>query len=529
MKKIIIFFFALLLAAPSTAQKKTTKTPVKKTATTQKKTQKKTTQKKTTTKSKQKVSNNSIKGLQNQRSAVQQKIKQQEKALKANKADVAKRLQNLMIINSEISEKQKTIDGIQTEITGLDGDIKILQSQLQTLEQQLQERKDKYIKSAQYISKHRTVQDKLMFIFSAKNFAQMYRRLRFVRQYAAFQRAQGESIKAKQAEITSKHDQLNTVKGQKNNLLYQGKKEQSALQGKQSEQQQMVQNLQKQQKTIQGIIAQQKKKDAELNARIDKLIAEEVARQKRIAEAERKRKAQEAAEAKRKQEELARKKAEAERIARENEQRIAAAKEREAKLKAEAKAAADAEQKRLAEQRAKEAQANREAAERKAKVDADRNRKEIAVAKKKAEESASMSTADRMVSGGFEANKGRLPMPVTGSYKIVSHFGQYNVEGLKNVTLDNKGINILGSAGCRARSIYDGEVSAVFGYSGSMVVMVRHGAYISVYCNLSSVSVSKGQKVSTRQVLGTVGQDNILQFQLRRETAKLNPEQWLGR
>jgi len=280
MKKIIIFFFALLLAAPSTAQKKTTKTPVKKTATTQKKTQKKTTQKKTTTKSKQKVSNNSIKGLQNQRSAVQQKIKQQEKALKANKADVAKRLQNLMIINSEISEKQKTIDGIQTEITGLDGDIKILQSQLQTLEQQLQERKDKYIKSAQYISKHRTVQDKLMFIFSAKNFAQMYRRLRFVRQYAAFQRAQGESIKAKQAEITSKHDQLNTVKGQKNNLLYQGKKEQSALQGKQSEQQQMVQNLQKQQKTIQGIIAQQKKKDAELNARIDKLIAEEVARQK---------------------------------------------------------------------------------------------------------------------------------------------------------------------------------------------------------------------------------------------------------
>ena len=120
-------------------------------------------------------------------------------------------------------------------------------------------------------------------------------------------------------------------------------------------------------------------------------------------------------------------------------------------------------------------------------------------------------------------------MPITGNYKIVSHFGQYNVEGLKNVTLDNKGINILGSGSCYARAIYDGEVSAVFGFGGSMVVMVRHGDYISVYCNLRSVSVSRGQKVSTRQLLGAVGTDNILQFQLRKETAKLNPEAWLGR
>jgi septal ring factor EnvC (AmiA/AmiB activator) len=140
-----------------------------------------------------------------------------------------------------------------------------------------------------------------------------------------------------------------------------------------------------------------------------------------------------------------------------------------------------------------------------------------------------MSSADRMMSGGFEANRGRLPMPITGSYKIVSHFGQYEVGGLSNVKLDNKGINIKGSPGCQARSIYDGEVSAVYGYGGQYLVMVRHGAYISVYCNLRSVSVSKGQRVSTRQVLGTVGQDNILQFQLRKETSKLNPESWLGR
>ena len=133
------------------------------------------------------------------------------------------------------------------------------------------------------------------------------------------------------------------------------------------------------------------------------------------------------------------------------------------------------------------------------------------------------------ISGSFESNRGRLPIPITGAYRIVSHFGQYNVEGLKNVTLDNKGINIRGEAGAQARSIFDGEVSGVFSFGGTMVVMVRHGSYISVYCNLASVSVRRGQKVSTRQALGRIGQDNILQFQLRRETAKLNPESWLGR
>lgn len=76
-------------------------------------------------------------------------------------------------------------------------------------------------------------------------------------------------------------------------------------------------------------------------------------------------------------------------------------------------------------------------------------------------------------------------MPITGGYRIVSHFGQYNVAGLKGVTLDNKGINIMGGAGCKARAIYDGEVSAVLSYAGTVVVMLRHGAYISVYSNLS--------------------------------------------
>lgn len=488
--------------------------------------------KKTTTKGKApSYSTPAIKGLQAERNQIQQKIRQQEQALRANQADVKKRLQDLLVLNTQIDERQKNIEGIQKDIHGIDNNIGILTVQLQNLQSQLDQHKEKYIKSLQYSAKHHNVQENMMFIFSAESLTQLYRRMRFVKEYAAYQKAQGDIIKMKQQQIGEKNQQLKVVKGQKNTLLYKGQQEKKALEGQQGEQKKVVASLQQQQKTIQSVIAEQRQKDAELNKKIDALIAEEVAKARARAAAEAKRRAEAAAEAKRKAEELARKKAAAEAAARENARRIAEAKAREERLKAEARAAeraADVAKRKEAEQLAREAEAARVATERKAQAEEERNQRDISNARKSVEDAQRMNSVDRMMSGGFEANKGRLPMPITGSYRIVSHFGQYNVEGLKNVTLDNKGINILGSSGCQARAIYDGEVSAVFGFSGSMVVMVRHGAYISVYCNLRSVNVSKGQKVSTRQTLGAVGADNILQFQLRRETAKLNPEAWLG-
>ena len=491
--------------------------------------------------------NASIKKLQSQRNAIQRKIKEQEQALKANKEDVAKRLKELLVINGEIDENQQHIEGIQKDIHHIESNIGILKSQLNTLSEQLKDRQAKYIRSMRYMARHRTMQDKLMFVFSAKNFYQMYRRLRFVREYAQYQRAQGEAVKAKQVQIDAKHQQLQQVKGQKNNLLYQGQQVKSKLEANKGQQQNIVAGLQQQQKTIQAVIADQHKKDAALNAEIDRLIEIEIAKARARAAAEAKRKAElAAAEKKRREAEIARRKAAAEAAARENARRIEEARQREAAAKEVARKAAAVEQsarqarreqaaraaaeaKTVAEQRAKEAEVARQAAERKEKADAERARQEISKAEVQQENIQKFSSVDRMMNSGFEANRGRLPMPVTGNYKVVSHFGQYNVAGLKGVTLDNKGINILGHDGCQARAVYDGEVSAVLSYGGSMVVMLRHGAYISVYANLKSVNVSRGQKVSTRQALGTVGTDNILQFQLRKERAKLNPEAWLGR
>ena len=503
---LVILFFAFTLA--SSAQ---TKKPARKkaTATTTAKKKKTTTRKKTSTGKKTKVNTaeyetSSIKGLKNERAQIKKQIAAQQQKLRKNERDVKQRLQNLMVINTEIADKRRTIDTIRRDISHLDGNITQLNGQLFELNKELNDRKQKYVKSMRYMDRNRSIQSQLMFIFSAKNFSQMYRRMRFMREYASYQKAQGEEVKAKQAEITQKHKELTATMKQKSNLLYKGEEEKRNLEGKQAEQQNVVNSLQKQQKTIQGIIAEQQKRDAALNAQIDKLVAIEVekARQRAIAEAKRKA-AEEAkrleAERKRKAEELARKQAELARKQKEAE----AAKRKAGELRNEE--------------------------ERKAIAEAKKLEREVEEAKKEQSKPLvyNLDSEDRRISGSFESNRGRLPMPITGSYRIVSHFGQYNVEGLKNVRLDNKGINILGSPGAKARSIFDGEVSAVFSMGGVNGVMVRHGSYISVYCNLSSVSVHRGQKVTARQVLGTVGQDNILQFQLRKERAKLNPEAWV--
>ena len=144
-----------------------------------------------------------------------------------------------------------------------------------------------------------------------------------------------------------------------------------------------------------------------------------------------------------------------------------------------------------------------------------------------------IDSEDRRLSSVFEQNKGKLPIPITGAYMIVGHYGQYQVDGLRNVRLDNKGVDIRGKQGAQARAIFNGEVSAIFQYNGLSNVLIRHGSYISVYCNLQSVLVRKGSKVNTRDVIGQVHTDKegnaILHFQLRKETAKLNPEIWLQR
>lgn len=145
------------------------------------------------------------------------------------------------------------------------------------------------------------------------------------------------------------------------------------------------------------------------------------------------------------------------------------------------------------------------------------------------------NAADKKLSGSFESNKGRLPVPITGPYLVTSHYGVNYVEGLKNVKYNNNGIDIRGQQNCQARAVFDGTVSFIFEHpqiQGSYIVMVRHGQYISAYFNLTSLKVKKGDKVKINQPLGLIRPDAsgnyTMQFQLRKDTQSLNPEQWVA-
>ena len=401
-------------------------------------------------------SNKLIKELESKRGDLQKQIAETESLLQTTNQTVGSQLNGLTVLTGQIEERKRYILTINQDMESIEREIASLTRQINNLQRELKEKKRKYEASVQFLYKNRSIEEKLMFIFSADNLAQTYRRLRYIREYATYQRLQGEEIVRKQQQVKAKRSEMTQVKTAKENLLKIREQEKEKLEAQEKEQRILINNLKKKQQSLQSEIAKKKREANKLNARIDRLIAEEIEKARRQAEEEaRKEAANKAAEK---------------------------VKDKAAPL-----------------------------------------------------EKYTLNKADRQLSGSFATNRGKLPIPITGPYIITSHYGQYAVAGLRNVKLDNKGIDIQGKPGAKARAIFDGKVATVFKLNGLFNVLVRHGAYISVYCNLSSANVKSGDTVTTRQILGTVFSDGsdsgrtVLHFQLRKEKEKLNPEPWLDR
>lgn len=532
------------MVAQTSRRKNTTTTAVKSKKTTNTKT---TKIKKGVKKGKTNAvpSNEGIRKLQHEQANLKQKMAESQNQLATTRKDVKAQLATLQMINGQISDQQKIVTGLQVQIDTLNRRIDTHEKELRELEADLAECKRRYTRGVLYMYRNRLTQNKLMFIFSADNFRQMYRRLRYTQEYVKYQRVQGHIIAAKEQAVREKRNILSGERTTQHHLLSQGKAQQTILEGQQRNQQVVVTDLNKKQAELQATLAQQQRQFNALNAKIDQLIRAEIEAAERRRKAEEARRAAEA-EARKKAAEAARKAAEERRRAAE-----AACKAEAEARRAEAEArrkAAEAERKAEEARRRGEERAAREARAAQAREEA----RAAAQAKAAAAEAQRARTAteeanratvtaqqnaaapsDARLSGSFASNQGRLPMPITGNYTISSHFGAYNVNGLNGVTLDNKGINLTAPAGAQARSVFDGEVTAIFSMGGMTNVLVRHGSYITVYCNLAGAFVRQGQRVSARQVLGNVARDAsgncTLHFQLRHETQKLNPERWLRR
>lgn len=419
-----------------------------------------------------------VKALKVRKNEVQQKINRSQTELNRTRKDVDSKIKSINFIDVQLESRLRYINEMEQKMLAVDKRIHDLEQQVRTQEENLEKVKKRYKQSLVYARTNQAVQSPLIFIFSAKSVTQMYRRARYAREYAQYQRALGEQIGQKQKRLLADRGKLLAAKGEMAALVRETLQQRKLLFEQQQQQKEAVAGLQKHEKVLVDQINRQQRELAELDRKIDAVIAEEIEKARRRAEAERKRKAAE-----------------------------------EAARKARAQAA----QKKKSKTRAKKTDTRK-------------------TATKKNEDIAGgawRTPVDNVLSSNFQKNKGRLPVPITGSYMISGHFGTYNVPGLKNVRLDNKGTNFVGQKGARARAIFDGEVTAVFQYSGTYNVLIRHGSYISVYCNLSSVIVRNGQTVRTRDLIGAVAEDGsgkcVLHFQLRKERTKLNPEQWIGR
>lgn len=185
------------------------------------------------------------------------------------------------------------------------------------------------------------------------------------------------------------------------------------------------------------------------------------------------------------------------------------------------------------------------AAAKKKAEEEERERERIAAAKAKAENRPApaapakpkSSTTSEMLratpeaarlSAAFENNRGSLPAPVATGY-IVQHFGPYKVD---QATAFNEGVTYNTAEGTSVRAVFNGKVTSIRPFQGRYFILINHGEYFTVYSNLKSVSVSKGESVSTKQVIGVVGENNgvgELEFQIRKGDKAQNPEGWVAR
>lgn len=410
-------------------------------------------------------SNRKIRELERIRKATLEEIENTNQLLKETKKSTRSMLSRISLITNQIASRKKVINVLGEEISAIDEQIADMNRDIARLSKEHEEKKGNYAKSMRSMYQKRTTQDKLLFILSADNFAQSYRRLRYLKEYADWQKRQALLIIESRELVARKKQDLEKVKDEKRSLLKNREVESQKLQSEENDKREEVQELKKKEKELNEELRKKRREAQGLNNQIERLIAEEIAR-------------------------------------------------------------AEEEARREAERNRKKAAENKQ------------EKVEVAAPTRQAESKGgyAMTVDERRLSGDFAKNRGQLPFPVSGRYTVISYFGEQRHQELKHVITNNNGIDVRVSPGAEARSVFKGEVTSVFvvpGYNNSIIV--RHGNYLTVYSNLSTVYVKKGDKVSTGQALGKIftdsedGNSTVLHFEVRKEKDKLNPLQWVKR
>ncbi len=342
-------------------------------------------------------------------------------------------LSQLQLLNNKINQRNELISTISTEIHIYDECILNNEMVIKMLQSDLKKIKDEYAEMIRSAYRNKNAADQLLFLLSADDFNQAYRRYLYLKKYTEYRQNQAEIMQSIESVLKQKAIDLKQQNQIKQDLVIQTTAEKEKLLEEKGQQNTQLQNLQTQKSTLQQKLTQQQKEEQQLENEIQRIIDEE------------------------------------------------------------------------------------------AKKNGGNNNSKFA-----------LTPEQKLIGSNFEQNKKRLPWPVERGV-ITEHFGIHQHPVLTNVQIRNNGINIATEAGSKVRSVFNGEVSRVFGITGgNTAVIIRHGKYLTVYSNLSEVNVNTGDKVTTRQEIGTVYTDveeqkSILKFQIWLENQKLDPEEWIGR
>ncbi len=415
--------------------------------------------------------------LERERQATLRRIKETSRILAQTQEKKQASVGQLNAIQEKLVVQQGVIKNISSELRYIETDVQQTEGQVQQTRQSLSRLKAEYGRLIYTASKTANGYNRLMFLFAAESFNQFLLRLRYIRQYTEVRQAQAAQITRTEQHLNTQLAGLQEKKQEKGSLLNTQLSEKKTLTTLKVQQDQVITKLTQQEEGLRKeLVARQ-----QAVSRLDNLIALRV------------------------REEIAR-------AAREAARRAAAAKARAA-----ATAAASTGRSPSTTSRTPASEAAEDAA----------------AAKAERVDRVTMTPESAKLAASFNENRGSLPWPVGRGF-ISQRFGRHNHPVLKNVVVENRGVDIQTNSGEPVRAVFSGKVLTVASVPGmGTIIMVQHGDYFTVYAKLRSASVSEGQTVSAKQSIGTVSTNSEgtseVQFQVWHNSANLNPENWLGR
>lgn len=451
---------------------------------------------------------NQQKKLEERKIKIQQEIRENETKLQTVKKKEKSAAKAIVLQSNKIKLKEELIATTEKQKALLGNSISTNQAQINKLEKELELLKADYAKMILQSYKSRSEESRAMFLLSSESFLQAYKRAQYMKQYTNYRRMQGQEIKSKTNTLYIFNAKLDVQKSDKEKLIAENDKQRQSLQKEKEEQEKLVASLKKDKTKIIAEIKKRQQESRSIDKKIDKLIRAAIAEANRKAAIEK----------------AAKEKAKADAIAKANAAARAKALEKKKEIeKANALAAAKA--KANAKPAPKPIPIPKEVEKAIAKADP-------AVVPATVSSTKITLTSDGKVdSDSFKANKGKLPWPVEKGY-ISMGFGDQAHPVYKELQVHNSGLEFTTDSGASARAVFDGVVWSVIIISPvNKLVMLQHGDFFTIYQNLTSVNVSKGDKVNIKQSLGRIKTNGdgktILKFAITQNTTYANPRAWL--